>query len=636
MTCTRPWKVSVVSIAGLVCLFIPYLYLQDVSDQRFISSTRSPALCAAKTHSESRSPDCNLTNRASAVHNSGNAWTAPTYQSLCEYIGSRSAHSLWTQHADQVLKESRLPADLQFTQHDMMLEMLNLISPRLPNSQLAMTRDWNTVQRVLQLVWERFQFLQQSTHSDGTTHSLNEPRVVRILVVGGSVTAGHKCYTLKGTNERNCAWAARLETLLNGLAGGVLVQVRNSAIGATNTETGQAIWDYEILPDEAKNPDILINAYSTNDSNQSKGQRGKIFDTAQSFVRSVLNPKSCSKRPLLVWLEDHFGRTVDKIKLASVLSQEVQVLANYYGFSFVSLSNVVRDWVYGDNHGALFSPKWYSPEGGFTPELHPGQGMHIATMWIMAYNFLNLATTHCSVGDWTSQNQNNLAQTSAGLSFMHPFNTSDQVKIPDSHYYQPMPSSLPPIVTNDLSLLNVTDKWRSDARDLEKDPKVCSPNRTARCIFSWVNGIDWRETSATIQEKFAPFVVEQGKWRVIDDTGRRKFGWVPAEKGSKLLFEFQNLTQPVRTVTLFPMKSYGEKWRNSNARFRFLSKSSKSIEWLELTSLDISGLHSTTTSEIYTIPVHMPSEISANSNLRISMTLTNGTTYKLMGLAICS
>jgi hypothetical protein len=148
--------------------------------------------------------------------------------------------------------------------------------------------------------------------------------------------------------------------------------------------------------------------------------------------------------------------------------------------------------------------------------------------------------------------------------------------------------------------------------------------------------LEWQESIATIQKKFAPFVVEQGKWRVIDDTGRRKFGWVPAEKGSKLLFEFRNLTQTVRTVTLFPMKSYGEKWRNSNARFRFLSKSNEAMDWLELTSLEIPGLHSTTTSEIYTIPVHMPSEIPANSNLRISMTMTNGTTYKLMGLTVCS
>jgi hypothetical protein len=632
MSCARAWKVSIVLTAAVACLSILHSSFYNVSSDRFFSSTKSTSFREAKTTPASRSDDSKLAKSGSALVDSGSVMMATTYKSMCVHIGSQSAFSLWKLHAAQILKASQLPADPQFAQHDMMLEMLNKISPRLPHSHQSLTRAWKTVEHVLSVAWERYQYLQHIKNPVTSTLQRKEPPLVRIVVVGGSVTLGHKCSAINDVKEIPCSWVARLETLLNGLAGGALVQVHNSAIGASTSETGQAIWDHEILPDEAKNPDILINAYSTNDSHPSRGTRDKKSAMAQSFVRSILTPLTCSKPPLLIWLDDYIGNVAQGIKEMTLLSQEVQVLANYYGFSFVSFANVVRDWVYGDNHGTLFTPPWYSADGQFVTEVHPGQGMHIATMWIMAYNFLNLATTHCSVVNWSSQTNHN----SAGSSFMHPFNTSDQIKIPESTYYQPVPSSLPPALTDALTLKDVTDMWRNDARALEKNPKVCSPNRTSRCIFSWVSGLEWQESIATIQKKFAPFVVEQGKWRVIDDTGRRKFGWVPAEKGSKLLFEFQNLTQTVRTVTLFPMKSYGEKWRNSNARFRFLSKSNEAMDWLELTSLEIPGLHSTTTSEIYTIPVHMPSEIPANSNLRISMTMTNGTTYKLMGLTVCS
>jgi hypothetical protein len=94
----------------------------------------------------------------------------------------------------------------------------------------------------------------------------------------------------------------RLESLLNELAGGLLVKIHNRGLGGSNSKTGQAVWEEDIYSDEGKIPDVVINGHSTNDAawTQQEGGRESIFDMAQSFARSVMTPQSCSERPLLV------------------------------------------------------------------------------------------------------------------------------------------------------------------------------------------------------------------------------------------------------------------------------------------------------------------------------------------------
>ncbi|EEC42519.1 predicted protein [Phaeodactylum tricornutum CCAP 1055/1] len=585
------WKTSIGLIGALACFSILRTPFYNVSSDRFSPSAPNILKKNASSH---------FCLDASCAGDSGLVSTYPekrddvtlgtlrtpqqkprstaTYESMCEYISSRSALSLWTQYADIVLLASRLPADPHF----------------------------NIVERVLRRGWDRYQYLQLLQNPDQTLHPVYEPPIVQVLVVGGSVTYGFKCTAINRVRGRSCAWAMRLESLLNELAGGLLVKIHNRGLGGSNSKTGQAVWEEDIYSDEGKIPDVVINGHSTNDAAWTQQEGG----------------------------HDYLGNWGRNIRDTTIVSQEIEVLANYYGFSLVSYANVVRDWVYGDTHGTLFSPIWYSADGSYVTEPHPGQGMHLSTMWIMAYHLLSLATTLCSTEVWNKQATvwSNFSQTSV----LRAYNTSDQIKFPENVEYQPLPLGLPPLLTNNLSLVDITDKWRANARNIPNTSLVCSHSNESRCIYSWINGLEWEETSASIETKFAPFVKHQGKWSVIDDTGRHKFGWVPAEKDSELLFEFRNLTRPIGTVTLFPMKSYGEKWRDSNSRFRFMSQEDEAASWSELITTDISGVHDRNTSETYTVSIDLPSAIPKNANLRMSMTLTNGTTFKLMGLSVCS
>ena len=98
------------------------------------------------------------------------------------------------------------------------------------------------------------------------------------------------------------------------------------------------------MPPEAKNPDIIINAYATNDMHiitMLEAQQGnttlrdKVFDMIQDFVRRIMEPSpdvgttsSCGSSqqqqrlpPLLVHMDDYLGNEQREIWATTELYQ---------------------------------------------------------------------------------------------------------------------------------------------------------------------------------------------------------------------------------------------------------------------------------------------------------------------------
>ena len=44
-----------------------------------------------------------------------------------------------------------------------------------------------------------------------------------------------------------------------------MISFHTVTLGGTNTESGSIICDYTLLPDDVPYPDVIINAYATND-----------------------------------------------------------------------------------------------------------------------------------------------------------------------------------------------------------------------------------------------------------------------------------------------------------------------------------------------------------------------------------
>ncbi|GAX24003.1 hypothetical protein FisN_26Lh068 [Fistulifera solaris] len=538
----------------------------------------------------------------------------PNNNSTCStLLQHSSALALWTQHISQIVSASRLPPDRDFVLRNKVTELLRLVTPRLPLSQSTMTRQWSTLERL--------------------QHKLERGEEISIVVLGGSVTMGVNCFTVK-TQMRNCAWPYRLEQFLQQM-GLKTVKVYNFAIAGSNTATGTALLsflsDYYILPQP---PDIIINAYATNDmhvqsilqaQSSNRTLHELVFDMSQEFVRAAL---SCGQPPLLIWVDDYLGNEQPEILATTALTQSIHVLSQYYGFSFLSYANLARDLVYGDTHESVFSPgKWYtsssSSQTKMQREIHPSQSMHMVTAWLVAYHFLVLTTQTCTLESWQVHDYERTLNyhdhsIPPGLS---PLET-DESRFPRwPKMPRPVPSNrLPPKLTPDLTLEQVTDLWRSNET---KSSSACS----TKCPFVWVSGLSLHHPPLSAKAEYRAIqslfqkVLVSSSWTLMDDTKRGdKLGWMPDSLGSKMVLQLPT-TAPTQ-MTLFYLKSYGPKWEHSTVQV-----SMESMEGPH--SFSLTGFHDKKTSEMY---IHT---VEPGTYSKMTVKLVQGTTFKLMGVAMC-
>jgi lysophospholipase L1-like esterase len=581
---------------------------------------------------------------ASAIAIQASNLPNPNSHPVCQKLPypAPSATSLWHQHINSILQATQLPNDPRFKFHDFTAQVLQIISPRLPRSVKSLPYDWASVEQVLTIGWERYQYLQLPKSQQAAVDT--PPRPVKILLMGGSLIVGTHCRKLLSElnlsfrlPNRDCTWSNRMGKFLNAWAGGELVEVTKVAMGGTNTATGSVILQYDLIPQEARNPDIVFNAYSTNDMHiltvleaQSSNTtlRDKVFEMTQAFVRQVLQSCTTKNPPLLLHMDDYLGNEQREIWDTTELSQGVQVLANYYGFSTMSYADTVRDIVYGDTSESWFSADWWGT-GKFEREIHPGMGMHISATWVAVYNMLNLVTTYCSLPAPHLVDSTEYRPGVMGLPKLH-----DDVAQAKGKPHQ-RPSGLPPPLTQDLLIENVTALWKHS-----QDEAACASqeqeqhHHEVKCPFSWISGLSLQQNNQTwIKEYFQQRASLWEGWQISNDGG--KMGLVPT-KGttSQLVLDF-SLSQPIRAVTFFIMKSYGEKWEGSRLEVRVKSQD-QSDAWKDIQIREMVGFHGKNTSEMYTEAIELSKPIPIGSSLRLGAKLVGGTTFKILGLAVCS
>jgi hypothetical protein len=104
------------------------------------------------------------------------------------------------------------------------------------------------------------------------------------------------------------------------------------------------------------------------------------------------------------------------------------------------------------------------------------------------------------------------------------------------------------------------------------------------------------------------------------------------ETRSVLEFSREYQADKLSSFTMFYMKSYGDKWASSEVSLsierQLLQRWSNASE-----PISLFGFHNKTTSEMYTETIHF--EPSTTKQLRVSLTLAGGSTFKVMGVAVC-
>ncbi|KAL7581677.1 hypothetical protein ACA910_022224 [Epithemia clementina (nom. ined.)] len=699
-----------------------------------------------------------------------------------------SALELWFQQYQTIHRASQLSTnDFNYKFHDFTADLLHLISPRLPKSTVTLPQSyWKVVRRILQKLERRIQYLQQqqqqhsrNTARRRTSKSNNNnntnphedaavaPPPVHVVILGGSVLVGRNCRKiLKDLNlqflmpNRECTYSFRLQVFLDLLSYILLqqqqqesddqeiilptnnaardltpqlFQVTKIAMGGTNTAVGSQIFHYDLLPEEARNADIVINGYATNDMHiltilemQASGRtlREGVFDMLQDFVRNILQQqqqpeaKPCQKPdhqqqedgkandsrdndaddadakvPLLIHLDDYLGNEQREILQTMELSQSVSVLAQYYGFSAISYSNLVRDWVYGDSHEFWFSPEgWWPPnnDNKMEREIHPGMGAHVVTSWIIVYNLLHIATTYCTLEpylDDVHQNKQSLSTSSTttekdvdrGAAPLLDYQASSWASrfVPLDHMVpqapgrpRQVPPGMPPKLTPELSLEQVSELWQQNARQQQQQEQQqqsssatgCSDSdkqNYRKCPFSWVGGLSLQQNNKTwINEVFSAHTVSgpQTKWQLVEENG--KVGFLAKQQqqessSNEWVLEFQ-LPQAVSTLTLFYLRSYGDKWKNSRIQVSIHvlpPPHQQPQQWSQVAWTELLGTHAKNTSEMYTHELSFSAAPGAEHNsfavgtstqnqgqqrqIRVMYKLTGGDTFKLMGMALC-
>ena len=264
--------------------------------------------------------------------------------------------------------------------------------------------------------------------------------------------------------------------------------------------------------------------------------------------------------------------------------------------------------------------------------------MHIVAAWVTAFNFLNMVTTFCSLESWNIKNGSSNLEYVEGLNQM-PAILSGKY-LPDGKPKE-SPRGLKPLLTKDLSLEHVTELWKSASPQIivPKDDDECDANAT-KCPFSWLSGISSTLNNPTkVEEYFRQHTMFSGEWTFQDDHG--KLGIVPRATGSTMTIELPQTIQLIRKVTVFYMKSYGEKWTDSKVRVQCFQKrqsaNNNDSEWEVLQQTSIAGSHEKYTSETYQQLLDLSSPpIEPGAALRIEATLLDGSTFKILGVAICS
>ncbi|KAL7478763.1 hypothetical protein ACHAW6_004520 [Cyclotella cf. meneghiniana] len=617
-----------------------------------------------------------------------------------------TALSMWSAHLPHIFNATKHPGDQDdFIYHDFTALLLHFMTPdRVQRGVKTMPLDWSPVERGLDVIYKRWKFIQNEVDAYRASHNIESvesippdvlqdihnnptiPRKLNVLVMGGSVTVGVVCninpVTSTGISRRSCAWPGRMTSFFSALFGGYeLVQFHTVAMGGTNTESGITMWDYSLLPGDTPYPDVVINAYATNDMHYNSVQSAlaknitlehSVMQLNQAFIRQLLTPKrECGHLPpLLLYLDDYLGNEQNEVLNTMISSRVIQTVSVYYGLGSMSYADALRDIVYGDTKEWWFQPHWYE-NGVYQRAVHPHMGMHIANVWVVGFYFLNLVSTYCSLPEIDSPRSSEeetlqkrrhnrlhagLESSSKGIwdyayqnhHGMPDLRANIELKGGPKH----KPRGLPPILTEDLSLENITQLWLDDAtansnlwkntRECLRDGKVVEEVKPIEkpCMYSWVVGLErFLDKPKALTGKLKPQITLNEGWSASDDNN--KLGWIPSGVGSRFTMEWTHVPQPIRALTLMVMRSYGEKWEGSKMKVEIWSKE-------KLMARDeIVGFHDKKTSETYNIKIEigtlfprelgatLDKEITTGSDLKIEFELVEGKTFKISGMAIC-
>lgn len=559
-----------------------------------------------------------------------------TYE-ICYYFTAphSTATHLWNMHLDQIFNSSHHP-DMQndlptypkddgsafdSTEADFMHKLLyEVLTPTLLRKGLVHvppTRQ-NThaiIKNVVNKIEKRIKDPE------------NNP-VLNIAVIGGSVVQGRGCY---GNFGMNCAWPRRFEALVNQFLGMDVIKVHNLAIGGTHTGgIGTELVEFWLYPPELKKlgPDVIFNAYSVNDSlpnqlNTPEDKVKNVFENVhehiQNFLRKALLSKSCGTPPLVVNLDDYLGPQQELLLGELGYNTAVARLAKWYDTVFLSYADVVRDVAYADTNDPTFMNK---------NDVHYGRWAHQTSAWLIGFGYLELMSRYC--GD---EYQARMTQKNG---------KGDVEQLKDDRAF-----FLPPPLTNQLLLKNISAEVAAskDATTLRECDAKTEHDDHNPCPLAWIASPGLVTQHRYIGWFMNRYKTEVHDWEVENDYSnggwQGKFGWVATSPNATFTLAFDGFEKEVKTVTMIILRSYGEKWKDSQAQVTVSVDlndviDDESSQYEIVGTMNIWGVHNQTASPTVPETVDLVKSIPSGRKMKVKVEMVSGSTFKIMGMAFCN
>ena len=481
-------------------------------------------------------------------------------------------------------------------------------------------------------------------------HRAESGRPVRVLVLGGSITAGANCIPPGQAQQlawrpkyySGCAWPTRLAdlaatlgpTVFGGAPQSTAVDIQHITFGGATSETGEAfVLRHKMWPKvwNGKGPHIIVNAFSSNDMNKFHLDHGagrvngsstnmtvdemrKQF--VESFIRTVV--EECD-HPLLLLFNDYFGNEwgtlSNEIEGQTLLSE----LASHYNLPFVNYAGLLRRQVLEDPKEAVWGPNWFTGKGhSYVRQVHPGWKAHIAMTWVLAWNVMHAYEHTCHLAAaWANAEQ--------GLPDQQWVAEHQDVH---AEHHQRIPARLYSASTH---LRNVSF---ADCK-----PPVSS---NSHCAVHWHGSID-QDTLPVVTSN----IVEQHSGWVCDGD-HRKWGWRAMERGAMIIFRLPpaggaHSPRARSKLELEYLRSFGSEWGTvllqahvsmpDKEEADALMGHQKTMKAARLASVLLNGQGGQAVSVSKMVVIEVPEE---TLSISLNLTLINGSSWKLQGMKLCS
>jgi hypothetical protein len=444
---------------------------------------------------------------------------------------------------------------------------------------------------------------------------------------------------------RDCAWPSRLQQLADSFLGKEVVWIHNLAAGGTGSAQAQPVLNYWLYPRNSplrdRGPDVVVNSYSVNDNFHDWKHSNATVDfdhfnsnlnKTQNFLQTALRSRPCDDPPLVLFVDEYFGNTHELLLGEYIRHDAVQSLSNQAKFGYISSSFAVQPFVYADTHETLFSPSWYqtkwdkqkhTAETKRVRDGHFGMPGHMHVTWVLAYSVLKATIDFCEDRQFRDEGLRS--------SFLSK-RTESLVQ-----------SDFSPDLTHGVSWTSVSSQWHaSDTARIHAEEDFCqsATSREKPCQFAFITTpAGTVHTGKQLLKYLMPFETSNTGWSPHNDIKsggwQNKLGLVAKRPGASFSLKLKNIENSARFLTLDSLKSYGEKWANSEAQFNITIWSNYTIE--HETSFRVKGYHKQNTSISY--PYHFDlGEHSAKpgQTVTIDITLVGGTIFKIIALMLCS